>query len=410
MKKEERRTGPLGIAFAVIVALSLTSTAFAGKALYERVRVAHQPPPPKHVAPGSGSLASAGPPGSFANLRIYSSTAVPPKFVDVDNDGTEDIVTLVAAATGDSPDVYATALSGKTLMPIWTRGPYAVQPNAPAHLFLAGDRLVLTRTVETLGNAHVLSLHTGGEIAAYGLSEPLAGACGLADGTRKLRLQSGTVLDLDTGTMTNPNPAPACASEWPRCDGSNGKHCIATDALSIKGEVLDPGYTYKDDDWQITVGNLKSSISKPRPTVMAMGSTHGRVVWDEVLSSVDSPEEHSIASMSLGNGRFALLSRSTTAASQVRVIDMKTGDDVWKDDIAEAGTIPMNIHTGPQRVFVTLLRAGREEVHVYEADTGKVVGTIADVSSDAKPTTGPSYYKGYGYGGYRGTPTVIIGE
>jgi len=70
----------------------------------------------------------------------------------------------------------------------------------------------------------------------------------------------------------------------------------------------------------------------------------------------------------------------------------------------------MNIHTGPQRVFVTLIRGGREEVHVYEADTGKVVGTIADVSSDAKPTTGPSYYKGYGYGGYRGTPTVIIGE
>jgi hypothetical protein len=405
----ERRTGPLGVAFAVIVALSLTSTAFAGKALYERVRVAHQPPPATHLAPGSGSLASAGPPGAFAGLRIYSSTAVPPKFVDVDNDGVEDMVTLVSNATTESPDVYATVLSGKSLTPIWTRGPYAVQAGSPAHLFLAGDRLVLTRTSETLGNAHVLSLRTGGELAAYGLSESFAGACGLADGSRRVKLTSGTVLDLDTGTMSTPPQTPACATEWPRCDSTNGKHCVSRDALSVKGDFVDPGYTYHDEGWNITVGNLKSSMSRARPTVVVLGSARGRVIWDEVLSSVESSEEHAVSATSIGNGRLALLTRETNVQSVVRVIDMKTGDDVWRDAIDEAGTTPMGIHTGASRVYVTLIRGGREEVHVYEADNGKVVGTIADVSSDAKPAPTPGYSKGY-YGGYRGTPTVTLGE
>lgn len=409
-RSTERRTGPLGIAFAVIVALSLTSTAFAGKALYERVRVAHQPPPPKHLAPGSGSLASSGPPGAFAGLRIYSSSAVPPKFIDVDSDGVEDMVTLVSNAATESPDVYATALSGKSLTPIWTRGPYAVQAGSPAHLFLAGDRLVLTRTSETLGSVHVLSLRTGGELAAYGLTEPFAGACGLADSSRRIKLASGTVLDLDTGTMSTPPQTPACASEWPRCDSTNGKHCVSRDALSVKGDFVDPGYTYQDEGWQITVGSLKSSMSRARPTVVVLGATHGRVVWDEVLSSVESTEEHALSATSIGNGRLAILTRETSTESVVRIIDMKTGDDVWKDAIEEAGTTPMGIHTGASRVYVTVIRGGREEVHVYEADTGKVVGTIADVSSDAKPAPAPGYYKGYYGGGYRGTPTVTLGE
>lgn len=413
-KKEERketsRTGPLGIAFAVIVALSLTSTAFAGKALYERVRVAHQPPPAQHLGPGSGSLASAGPTSAFSNLRIYSSTAVPPKFVDVDGDGVEDMVTLVSAVT-ESPDVYATALSGKSLLPIWTRGPYSVQPGSPAHMFLAGDRLVLTRTSETLGNAHILSLRTGGELAAYGLTEPFAGACGLADGSRRLKLASGTVLDLDTGTMSTTPTAVPCANEFPKCENANSKHCVSRDPLAIKSDHIDPGYTYRDEDWQITIGSLQSSMSRARPTLVVLGSTHGRVVWDEVLSSVESSEDHTVASTHMGEGRFAILTRESPAQSVVRVLDMKTGDDVWKDTIDEAGATPMAIHTGKTRVFATLLRGGREEVRVYEVDSGKIVGTIADVSSDAKPATPtPGYYKGGYYGGYRGTPSVVIGE
>ena len=81
----------------------------------------------------------------------------------------------------------------------------------------------------------------------------------------------------------------------------------------------------------------------------------------------------------------------------------------WRDAIEEAGMTPMSIHTGSSRVYVSLLRGGREEVRVYEVDTGKLVGTIADVSSDAKPAPGTPGYYGKGYGG-RGVPTVTLGE
>lgn len=407
----ERRLGPLGIAFAAIVALSVTSTAFAGRALYDRVRKAHQPPAAKHVPPGSGSLASSGPPGSFEGLRIYSSTAAPPKLVDVDGDGVEDFVTLVAPQNVETPDVYATALSGKTLSPIWIRGPYAVQPGSPARLFLAGDRLVLARTSETLASAHVLSVHTGGEVAAYGLGEPLSGACGAAGDGRRLLLASGTVLDLETGLLSTPAQPASCAAEWPRCDGSNERHCASRDGVAVKGDTLDPGYTYHDEGWQVSVGSLRSSGGYARPTLVVLGAARGRVVWDEVLSSVQSPEEHSVAGVSVGQGRVAVLTRESGTQNVVRVLDMRTGDDVWTDTIDEGGLTPMTIHTGPERVFATFLRGGREEVRVYEANDGKLVGNIADVSSDAKAPGTPGYgvksYRGRYYG-YPSSPRVVI--
>lgn len=403
-KAERDRRGPLGVAFAVIAALSLTSMAFAGRELYERVRAARTAPPaPKHLAPGSGSLASAGPLGKYQMLRIYSSNAAPPKYLDVDGDGTEDAIVLLAGPT-EVPDVYAAAINGKTLAPIWIRGPYSTQPSSPARMILAGDRLVIARTFDTLENAHVLSARTGGELQTYGLAESFVGACGLADGSRRVKLASGTVLELDTGTYANATSEMTCASEWPRCDATKKNHCVTTDAISVKGETIDPGYTYVDDDWHITVGSLKSATSLARPTMMALGSTHGRVVWDEVLSSIETPEEHTLASVSVGSQRLLVLTKEPANKVQVRALDAKTGDEVWHDTIEDATVTPMNVHAGAQRVFVTLLRTGREELRVYEADTGKLVGTLNDVSSDAKTTPGsPAYgYRGYyrGGGGY----------
>jgi outer membrane protein assembly factor BamB len=405
---KDRPAGPLGIAFAVIAALALTSLAFAGRELYERVRTTQNvPPPTKKLAPGSGSLASAGPTSNFQPLRIYSSNAAPPKFVDIDQDGVEDMIALLAGGA-EVPDVYVAALNGKTLAPMWVRGPYSTQPGSPARLILASDRLVVARSFDTLENAHVLAVKTGGELQAYGLTESFQGACGLSDHTRRVRLQSGTVLDLESGTMTNATPQMTCDAEWPKCDGTNRSHCVTSDTLSVKSETIDPGTNYVEDDWQLTVGTLKSSAKLARPTVVALGATHGRVVWDEVLASIETPEDHSVASISISSQRMLVLTRDPGSKIQLRALDAKTGDEVWQDTIEEAGVVPMSVHARPQRIFTTLVRAGREEVRVYEADTGKLVGTINDVSSDAKPPgTPPVYgYRGYyrGGGGYYPMP------
>jgi outer membrane protein assembly factor BamB len=180
---------------------------------------------------------------------------------------------------------------------------------------------------------------------------------------------------------------------------------MTSDPITVRGETIDPAYTYVDDDWRITVGTLKSGAPLARPTIVALGVTHGRVVWDEVLASIQTPEEHSVASIGVGSQRMLVLTREPANRIEVRALDTKTGDEVWKDTIEQAGVVPMSIHAGPQRVFATLVRAGREEVRVYEADTGKLVGTINDLSSDGKTPGTPAY----GYGGYyRGAyPTPV---
>lgn len=406
-RAEQRAIGPIGFGLALLVAIAVTLTLVAAFQVYVRVRGAAAAEEPRRASRGPGSLGATPPAASFDSLTLVPSSWAPPIAADLDRDGVEDLVVLLRGASAEGSEVWVAGLTGRGYAPMWVRGPYEVQAGQPSRLVQASDRLVLVRVSETIATAHVLTLRGGAELAAYALPRSEGAVCALADGTRRVRA-GGVVLDLDGGLLAAAKDGEHCAEERPPCGAGRKVECVSHDGLRVHDQVIDPATTWVDKDgWATTVGPLQTSLGPGRPTLMAFGMHDGRVVWDEVVSSDDSEEDHSLVGASAQAARLVLLTRERPGKFLVRALDARTGDEQWHADVDQAAHTGVSVRATIDRVYVTLALGGRERIQAYEAASGKELGSIEAVTG-AAGTPGPGIpgmgsklgYRGrYGYGG-----------
>lgn len=391
-RAEHRAIGPYGFGLALLVAFAVTLTLVAAFQVYVRVREAPAAQAPRRAPRGPGALGASPPAASFSALTLVPSTWAAPIPVDLDRDGFEDLVVLLRSPSAEGSDVWVAGLTGHGYAPVWVRGPYDVQPGQPARLVQASDRLVLVSVSETITTAHVLTLRGGAELAAYALARPEGAVCALADGTRRVRA-GGVVLDLDGGVLSAAKDGEHCAEDRPPCRAGRRADCVSHDGLRVHDQAIDPATTWIDKDgWAVTVGPLQSSLGPGRPTIMAFGMHDGRVVWDEVVSSDDSEEDHALVGASAQAARLVLFTKEQPGKFLLRALDAHTGDEQWHVDVDQPAHTGLSVRATLERVYVTLTVAGRERVQVYEAASGKDFGSIQDVTGGAGPGVGLSSY------------------
>ncbi len=110
----------------------------------------------------------------------YSMTSELPTLLDVDGDGTRDVVTLLWRLTPEGTQLYVAAIDGKTFRPQWMAGPYPNQmQDSRTHLVVAGTKVIVTDTEE---NLRVLDLDTGHQISNWKIDGKLTEVCAFRDG------------------------------------------------------------------------------------------------------------------------------------------------------------------------------------------------------------------------------------
>lgn len=114
------------------------------------------------------------PASTVHGVTFYTAGDSHPELVDVDGDGTKEIVSLFWGGAQDRP-LHVGALDRNTLKAKWMAGPYPSQWSGPhTHLAITGSRLVVTDSREAI---HVLDLKTGEETLTAPLPGGATGTC-----------------------------------------------------------------------------------------------------------------------------------------------------------------------------------------------------------------------------------------
>src|SRR5580765_133408 len=134
------RADSAGVAWLLVGCFAVMLVAGAGGAFaFAWVRARPPRPPPAMPTP---------PPPSPAPARLGASwypQAGGPSFVDIDGDGTNELIGLAWEAGHDAAPLHVIALDRRSYSPRWHAGPYPSQWSSDlTHLTVIGDRVVVT--------------------------------------------------------------------------------------------------------------------------------------------------------------------------------------------------------------------------------------------------------------------------
>jgi hypothetical protein len=348
---------------------------------------------------GLGVLLVAGVGGGFGWVwmksrahAIASATAAPapeslnatwypraPSFVDIDGDGTHEIVGLAWDAGHDAAALHVVALDRTTYKVRWHAGPYTSQSSALTHLMIVDSRAVV---VDSQGTVRILELINGREAARTTFPRgPVEEVCRVNDGTERVLLNDGRnwydtqvqLLDVGTGAIT-PNAAHAsCAlgKEEAPCDATVSAPCML---MSPSASAGGSGETLAHGDDRVTVSPSPGDECR---LVGAGFSNRSRTKrWELPLAAPgDTPHAHSACGVTgLGNGGVFHVYQTSTGQLRMTGRSASNGAQTFAVDLPETGegSVVSSVSVNGDEVFVVV----NQSLRIFDAKNGTAIRTI----------------------------------
>jgi hypothetical protein len=300
------------------------------------------------------ALAPPAPLGVAPALEIAWDSAIGkgPLFVDVNGDGTDDVVGYFWDAAHVDHAVWLVALDGKDLAPVWRAGPYVGRPHeASSAVARVGDRLVFA---ESQGGVHVVDRAMGKPVTDWATGADVTFICAADDRTSGdsssgrvvvgVRGGEARVLDLAKGRFEEGRAGATCARDpdvLAACNRGGPRPCFG-DRLGESRHVRDARLFYEGNVVSVGVGSgLRSPDAGPLERAPTFGYgvrvPGGKVLWEGTLGA---PGDR----FHLGGDRadfdgtvFALGYQVTGGAFRIAVRRAETGELVWARDVRGSG-------------------------------------------------------------------------
>lgn len=334
-------------------------------------------------APYPGADTAPLPPRLYASW--YTQNDVLPTLVDVDGDGTKDIVGLFWRSGSDEAPLYAAAIDGKTFTLKWSAGPYPSQwASTRTHLAVAGDKVVLTDSQEDLV---VLELKDGTEVRSSKVLGGVTQLCALGDGSARAVARSAafpgesntTLLDLASGSTGKVPASASCPSRHESCWAvRDGRPCETWGALASAPREAQASparravRTFQEADRGVTIfapdgASTKDGRDEPYAVAFVKGSK--TPLWKGSLL-VEGDEMHfGRAEIEMKDRKLGVFYQTKAGPFRVAVYDAITGERLWSALVprSQEGSYAGAFGIEDDRVMAVV----NHTVHVYDATTGE---------------------------------------
>ncbi len=189
-----------------------------------------------------------------------------PAVLDVDGDGTDDIVGLVKDDGSDQP-TFVMAFDGATFDKLWEQGPYGKWSGAGLEIVASGTRVVLTAPD---GSARILEAKSGKEVASQKLSDAARGLCvdpatslvhvALAD-------EKHLVVDAAKGSFGAAPLSPHCTErlrpQTYQCASARGPQSMCLDGSRVKASGFRGDYVLREGSTHVVLGRREPGTPLP---------------------------------------------------------------------------------------------------------------------------------------------------
>jgi len=348
--------------------------------------------PSKYQAPEpvSAVAASTIPHPAKLGASWYTQASSLPTMVDVDGDGTKDLVGLFWKSNQDETPLYAAAIDGKTFALKWSAGPYRSQwASTRTHFAVVGRKMVLT---DTRDRVITLDLATGAEVAIDEIAGGASDVCALNDGTSRVLLRStlpaveqrDRVLDVERDALVPVVGHPTCAARYESCsDVTDGRACQQWGALAgapkeaVTSSSFYVTHTLQEGGLAVSVGNPTTSPTghdEPRAAAFMKG---GKAVYWKGSLLIDGDEIHyGSAQSELRDGNLVTFYQSKSGPFKLVSRSGLNGTQRWAATIPDSaeGSYAAAFGLDGNRVLVVM----NHTVHVYDAETGEHLAGLDD--------------------------------
>ncbi|QSQ16881.1 hypothetical protein [Myxococcus landrumensis] len=340
-------------------------------------------PPPPAVIPPAPPPVIAEPKPKPAPERLQWTERDAPAFVDVNGDGTEDIVGHVRRHEEAGAREYVAAFDGRTFRKLWESLP-SEGPDASRHtkVIAQNGRLVMSeqRTV------NLLELETGKRLGRVPLSDSPRRLCIPPGDTTSVWVEvvdhQHLLFDTRTATATPAPRAPKNCATPPlspeTCNMSRPpEHPTSCERSSyppsdIRG--FSTKYLFRSNGYTLSLGTRWPGTQVPLVALYAPGNR--KPLWHDIVSDKDplllrdsAPEVGELTKdavyvvYALEKGGLQLIRR-----------DLRTGAIVWDVAVPHSQSLPTlsAIWVRDARVYVPQW----SRLHVFDAATGDLIGVI----------------------------------
>jgi hypothetical protein len=349
-------------------------------ALSGRWMFARPVPPPVPVEPSPAT-----PQRLYASW--YTQSGVLPTMVDVDGDGTKDIVGLFWRSGEDATALHVAAVNGKTFALAWTAGPFASQwSSTRTHLAVAGNKVVVTDSQDWL---HVLELGTGKELTNQRLEGGVLRVCAAGNGNGRFLVQTSAaegspsgardeerIFDADTSSFAAAPPGLACAVRYDTCSAEKkGRPCFHYGAApsAPKDAVTTPSFyvsrTVEDGTTAITVGSAAAGSGRAAPQLIGFTKGARKAAWRTPLLPEGDEVHYGVTQSELRDGRLTAFYQTKKGPFRLVSRDALSGALLWSATVprSDEGSYAAAFGVEDGRVLVVM----NETVHIFDAATGE---------------------------------------
>lgn len=339
--------------------------------------------------PSSVEVAAPVPIGTHApapktlGASFYPQHGVVPEWVDVDADGTPEILTLAWRHHHDEAAVHAVAIDSKTFELKWASEAIPSQwQSQDTHLAVGGDRVVVTNSRDEV---RILSLTDGRTERTLSYQGGARFVCpGSSDGkTLLLNSEWGDAklksLTLANGELSPPPKGASCAgwADRPRdCKDVKSGPCRVNDATvhaATKGLSLHS--TWRDGDDRVSVGAVTEGKNQGQYLVGSDPKTN-KVRWETPLPLPGDLVHAGGTHDDVAKGAFYTLYQVRDKNGPFRLLarDLKSGDVLWSATLPDAaeGTRVSSMGVRGDLVLVT----ANQTLHVFSTQTGELVRSL----------------------------------
>jgi hypothetical protein len=322
-------------------------------------------------------------PRSRLGAAWYTQAGSVPTMVDVDGDGTKDLVGLFWKSNQDETPLYAAAIDGATFAIKWSAGPYRSQwASTRTHFAVVGKKMVLT---DTRDRVITLDLATGAEVAVDVIAGGVSDACALADGTSRVLLRTSLhgagerdrVLDVERDTFVPLVGHPSCAARYESCsDAKDGRPCQQWGAYAgaPKEAVTSSSFyvtqTLHDGAVAIALGNpttRPTGRDEPRAVGFMKGSSK-MIAWKGSLLVEGDEIHYGSAQSELHDGNLVTFYQAKSGPFKLVSRSALTGTQRWSATVPDSaeGTYAAAFAFDGNRVLVVM----NHTIHVFDAEAG----------------------------------------
>jgi hypothetical protein len=313
----------------------------------------------------------------------YTQAGSLPTMVDVDGDGTKDLVGLFWKSNQDETPLYAAAIDGKTFAVKWSAGPYKSQwASTRTHFAVVGRRMVLTDSRDRI---ITLDLATGAEIAVAEMTGGARDTCPFTDGTSRVLLrpalpsaaQPDRVLDVERSAFVPLVGHPSCTARYESCaDATDARPCeqwgvlVGAPKEAQTSSSFYVTHTLQDGALAVSIGNPATSPTghdEPRAVAFMKGSK--TVLWKGSLVVEGDEVHYGGAQSELRDGNLVTFYQANSGPFKLVSRSGLTGAQRWTATIPDSaeGSYAAAFGIDGNRVLVVM----NHSVHVYDAETGE---------------------------------------